>query len=365
MAPTTITDVHLFDVPDRTATYDVRLMQGTIRAIEPAGSARTEGYVVAGRGRMLLPGLIDTHVHLRESDEMRAATHAGVTTVVELGTHPDELITRLRAEDGVCDLISAGSAASAPGSTQIAIMGFPPESGVNSPVDAERYIAWRASAGADLIKIIIEDPDATDVPALSPETLAALVAAAHERNLRTVAHVVTAAAFTRGLDAGVDILTHVPLDRPLPEQTAQRMAETGTIAAPTLIMMHGIAKARLGEHAEQAFSHSTDSVRRMHRAGVRIISGTDANATPGSPSPVPHGSALHDELDLLRKAGLTATEACTAATSGAAAALRLTDRGHVAIGQRADLLLTDDNPVENPTTARTPAAVWVAGQRVV
>ena len=129
------------------------------------------------------------HQHSRDvRGEMRAAAQAGVTTVIELGTYPDDLITHLRAEKGVCDLLSAGSAASAP---------------------------------------------------------------------------------------------------------------------------------RLGEHADQAFSHSVESVRRMHTAGVRIVAGTDANATPGSPSPVAHGSSLHDEIDLLHEAGLTNTEALAAATSSA------------------------------------------------
>lgn len=211
---TTITDARLTEVPER--TYDVVLDNGVIGAIEPAGSTRIDSDVVAGQGRTLLPGLIDTHVHLLDPSEMRAAAQAGMTTVVELGTYPDELITQLRAEKGVCDLLSAGSAASAPGSTQIAVMGFPPESGVSSPDDAERYLTWRTAADADLIKIIIEDPDATEVPALSSDTLAALVAGTHERNLLTVAHVVTTAAFDRGLDAGADILTHT-VPRPPPD----------------------------------------------------------------------------------------------------------------------------------------------------
>ena len=64
-ADTTITDVRLLGARD--ANYDVSLAQGTIRAIEPAGSARTGGDVVAGRGRTLMPGVIDTHVHQRPS----------------------------------------------------------------------------------------------------------------------------------------------------------------------------------------------------------------------------------------------------------------------------------------------------------
>ena len=129
MSTTTITDVRLLG---SSGAVDVTFADGTISAVGPAGTASAGGEVVEGRGRTLLPGLIDTHVHLLERAHLEAAARAGVTTVVDLGTHPDELVARLRAEDGGCDLLSAGSAASAPGSTQIAHMGFPAESGAVS-----------------------------------------------------------------------------------------------------------------------------------------------------------------------------------------------------------------------------------------
>ncbi|MCA1192607.1 amidohydrolase family protein [Saccharopolyspora sp. 6V] len=236
---------------------------------------------------------------------------------------------------------------------------------MSGPDDAERYLAWRVAAGSDLIKIIIEDPAITDVPALAPDALAALVAGAHARGLRTVAHVVTADSFTRGLDAGVDVLTHAPIDRPLPEPTVRRMVENRTIASPTLVMMRGVTRARFGDRADEAFGAAVESVRRMHAAGVPIVAGTDANAAPGSPAPVAHGSSLHDELQLLGEAGLSPTEALISATSGAAAALQLDDRGTVTPGRRADLLLVDGDPTEDLAAARTPAGVWVAGRQVV
>lgn len=87
------------------------------------------------------------------------------------------------------------------------MMGFPTESGILGPA-------------------------ATEVPALDIPTLTALVDGAHSRGLLTVAHVVTAGAFDRGLDAGVDILTHAPIDRPLAERTLARMEAQGTIVSP-------------------------------------------------------------------------------------------------------------------------------------
>ncbi|TCL83650.1 MULTISPECIES: amidohydrolase family protein [unclassified Rathayibacter] len=334
----------------------------TIRGIRRSGSGVARGDVIDGAGRFLVPGLIDTHVHLGSRGALESAARAGVTTMIDLGTHPDSLVAEQRMLRGAPSLRSAGSAASAPGSTQIALMGNPEESAVTGAADAERFLTWRSDNGSDLIKIIIEDPDATDVPALDVPTITALVEGAHRRGWTTVAHVVTANAFSRGLDAGVDVLTHAPLDRPLPEETAARMLAQGTIASPTLVMMQVMARARLGDRADSAIGNAVESVRRMHAAGVRIVAGTDANESPFAP--VPHGASLHTELGLLRQAGLSAVDAVRAATSGAASALGLADRGVVAVGRRADLLLVDGDPVSDVSVLSRPVAVWIAGQPV-
>lgn len=332
----------------------------TVSAIRSSSGELSDGAdVVDGAGGFLVPGLIDTHVHLGSHKALTDAVTAGITTMVDLGTHPDSLVEEQRGAADGPSIISAGSAASAPGSTQISLMGFPEESGVKDAADAERYLEWRVSNGVDLIKIIIEDPQSTDVPALDADTLTALVDGAHERGLMTVAHVVTAGAFERGLDAGVDVLTHAPLDRVLPESTVRRMIEQGTTASPTLVMMRAMAQARLGDHADEAFRVSLDSVRAMVQAGVPIVSGTDANETPIAP--VPHGASLHDEMGLLTEAGLTPAEALNAATGAAAEAFGLSDRGLIGEGRRADFVLVDSDPVADPSVLRSPRRVWVAG----
>lgn len=361
---TTLRNVHLIDPDGHTSGQPVDVVfEATITAVRPAAEpAVPTGEVIDGAGRFLVPGLIDTHVHLAGRGALVAAARAGVTTIVDLGTYPDAVIDAQRTERGVPSILSAGSAASAPRSSQIAHMGFPVESGVTDPADARRYLDWRAEHGSDLIKIIVEDPAATDVPALDVATVTALVEGAHERGLLTVAHVVTAASYDRALDAGVDILTHAPLDRPLPDETLQRMLDQKTVASPTLTMMHVMARARLGDHAEAAFQNAVESVRAMYAAGIPIIAGTDANETPIAP--VAHGASLHDELARLQQAGLAAPDALRAATSAAADALRLNDRGRILSGHRADLVLVGADPARDLEVLRQPDAVWIAGTAV-
>src|SRR5262249_39948733 len=96
------------------------------------------------------------------------------------------------------------------------------------------------------------------------------------------------------------------------------------------------------------------------RAGVEILAGTDAN-NPGTA----HGASLHDELSLLVQDGLAnATAALTAATSAPARRFGLTDRGRVAPGLRADLLLVDGDPTTRIADTRRIVAVWKHGLRM-
>lgn len=355
---TVLSNVH---VTDTEGNWNSKLVDveftSTIASIRPAAEPDPE------TARHLVPGLIDTHIHLGDREKLVAALRSGLTTVVDLGTHPDSHVDELRADADLPWILSAGSAASAPGSTQIEIMGFPAESGVTGPDDAARFLDWRMDNGADLIKIIAEDPDATEVPALDIPTLRALADGAHQRGLLTIAHAVTAAAFDRGLDGGVDILTHVPFDSPLSESTIARMVESRTIASPTVVMMRAIADARLGDHADAAVGLAIDNVREMHAAGVTVIAGTDANETPFAP--VAHGSSLHDEIDYLVGAGMTPAEALRAATSSAAEALGLGDRGRIVEDARADFVLVDADPLADLSVLRSPAEVWVGGRRLV
>lgn len=138
----------------------------------------------------------------------------------------------------------------------------------------------------------------------------ALVEATDGRGLITFARVVTTRSFTMGLDASCDLLAHTPLDRPLDAEQVARIVETGSICSPPLVMMKGVADARAGATGPTlSLDNASEGVRRLHAAGATIIVDTDVDA-----SPVPHGTGLHDELELLVQAGLTPTEALVAAT---------------------------------------------------
>jgi imidazolonepropionase-like amidohydrolase len=101
------------------------------------------------------------------------------------------------------------------------------------------------------------------------------------------------------------------------------------------------------------------NIKTMAEAGVPILAGTDA-PNPGTI----HGASLHHELELLVQAGLTTTQALAAATSQPAQHFKLDDRGRVAVGLRADLLLVSGNPLDDIRQTREIAGVWKAGRAI-
>jgi imidazolonepropionase-like amidohydrolase len=112
------------------------------------------------------------------------------------------------------------------------------------------------------------------------------------------------------------------------------------------------------------YEPARESVAAFHAAGMPIIAGTDANAVPFSPSSPPFGASLHQELELLVDAGLTPAEALNAATSVASDHFDLDDRGRIAPGLRADLVLLDADPTADIAATRRIRGVWIAGTRI-
>jgi len=100
-------------------------------------------------------------------------------------------------------------------------------------------------------------------------------------------------------------------------------------------------------------------VAALKAAKIDILAGADA----GNPTTT-HGATLHEEMALLVAAGLTPVEALRAATSLPARRFHLAGRGHVAVGERADLVLVDGDPTKDITATRAIAGIWKNGYPV-
>jgi imidazolonepropionase-like amidohydrolase len=353
-----ITNVKVFDGNALTDECTVVIDQGVI------SNATTADTTVDGQHGTLLPGFIDSHVHLANLAELEQGTQWGCTTMLDMGTRSMEVTDSLRHRKGLADIRGSGNTASAPGGIQTTRMGMPASSAVTGPADASRFVADRVAEGADYIKVIVEDPRIMGTAALDGATIAALAEAAHHAGLIIIAHVTTIAALTTAAEAGVDVLTHAPLDSDVDDNLAFSIAQRGIVSVPTLTMMRTVASiaTRLPTHgAGSDYAHARSTVTAFHRADITILAGTDANQAPGSPAPIQHGEALHDELGLLIEAGLTPIEALRSATVIPAEYFGFTDRGVIEAGRRADLLLVDGDPTRDIAVTRAIRGVWVAG----
>jgi len=369
---TVFTNVRVFDGERVTAPSTLLVRDGLITD-DTAHPADAEP--VDGNGGVLLPGLIDSHVHIDFRSDLERCVAAGVTTVLDMATRDIAALDIVRDPADLPTVLRAGMPASAPGGTHTKKMGFAGSSAVTSQADAARFVADRAQEGVDYIKVIVEDPRMPGTKALPAPILAAIVAEAHSRGLLVFAHAVTSAALRLADDAGVDVLTHAPLNRDLDAAGAATLAARGTVLVPTLTMMRGVSETigsqrmfrilrrfRIAPPVE--YAHARGSVAAARAAGVTIVAGTDANNEAGAPFSPPHGSSLADELGLLVDAGLTPTEAIRSATALPARIFSLDDRGVIAAGLRADLLLVDGDPTVDIGAIRNVRGVWIAGARV-
>lgn len=394
-------------MPDAFAIRDARVFDGervTERASVIVRSGRIEAVgtdlpipdglpVVDGSGRTLLPGLIDAHTHSFGSAR-RQALAFGVT--VEIDLHGDAArlpqLARERASlapTDQADLWAAGYAVTVPGGhgTQygIAVPTLGPDT------DVAAFVGARIDEGADFVKLIVEDlsvySETTRWPTLTPQQVAAAIGAAHARDRQVLAHVSRRTDALHAVRAGVDGLAHVFVDAPVDEAFLAAAAASKPFLVPTLSVTAAgegfgdgaslLTDARVRDRldAEQVASLGTrfpptahtatyrrlafDNVRRLHAAGVTILAGTDAG-NPGTA----HGASLHGELELLTHAGLSPLEALAAASARPAERLGLADRGRIAPGLRADLVLVDGDPTREIGATRAIVAIWKNGHAV-
>lgn len=185
--------------------------------------------------------------------------------------------------------------------------------------------------------------------------------------LRAIAHVIGAKDAAIALDAGIDGLAHLYTDAgpddSLAEDLAAKVAAHGAYVVSRLAYIEVITGASQEERGSipvhpQGVTNALHAARTLHQAGVPLLAGTDA--TPFAPV---HGESLHRELRLLAEAGLSAEEALAAATSLPARHFGLADRGRIAPGLRADLLLVDGDPTTDITATSAIAGIWRRGVR--
>ncbi|WP_165168470.1 amidohydrolase family protein [Rothia uropygialis] len=341
--------------------HDVVFDESGILSIEPAGSlgAVSADDTVDGTGRALLPGFIDSHVHITDPNQLDDLLEFGITTAMDMAMWPYEFQQQVRREGHGSNILTAGAPLVSHHGTHARIPNFPEESMTDDAHRARDLVKERVDQGSDYIKLILESPGNGG---LDLDVAQAAVDEAHRAGKLVIAHAIAVGAYQTGVRIGVDVLTHAPLDRSLPPTLLAEMVQKGIVSSPTLTMMKGTAEF-FADHGLE-YRWATGAVSDMREAGAILLAGTDANQAPGVPANVVHGTSLHEELHLLNQAGLSPVEVLQSATSLNARTFQLDDRGIVEPGKRADLVLVTGDPTREVTATREIQRVWLGGRSI-
>lgn len=347
---------------------------------------------VDAKGGYILPGLIDTHVHMmmeyadvREMMQtpfslnffkavgyLRKTIEAGITTVrdaggadlgvkqaVEQGLLPGP---RMQISIAVLGITGGHTDGYMPSGVSLdlfpAYPGFP--DGICDGVDAVRKkVREVLRAGADVIKIcstggVLSPTDHPEFTQFSPEELDVIVReAGYRRGVKVMSHAQGLEGIKNAVRAGVHSIEHgIFLD----DEVIDMMLQRGTFLVPTLLAP--VAVLEIGEKtgampeygmrkSREVIEQHRESIAMAHKAGVRISMGTDAGV-------MPHGTNLR-ELGLMVDIGMSPMQAIVATTRTAAECLGWQDRiGTLEAGKLADLIVTRTNPLTDIRSLENP-----------
>jgi imidazolonepropionase-like amidohydrolase len=394
------------------------MRDGRIAAIGPSAATAVppDAQVVDCTGKTVMPGLISNHSHIGIFVGLKAAPENynrdailrqlkqleayGVTTVMALGLNAP-LFYELRPELHAgrvpgADLFGAdqglGVHGGQPSTTAVPIG----ENRVSRPDTVEMArasVREMAARKTDMVKIWLDGAGGL-MPKLKPDIYSAVIDEAHKSGLRVAAHIYDLDDAKAIVRAGVDVIAHGVRDKPVDSEFIDMMKARSVWYISTIVLdytnfvfadqppwmrepfvqraLHPAIRAQFDdpEYRERtlaspataknraAVATNKQNLKAVSDAGIGIGFGSDSGVGLRIP-----GMAEHLELALMVDAGLTPMQAIANATSSAAALLKLDDRGVLAPGRLADLVVLDADPSADISNSRKIHAVWHRGKQ--
>ena len=336
----------------------------------PAGAARVDL-----SGRTVMPAIIDTHVHLRETrdelvEDLQRKAYYGVGVVLSLGRGSSDMAFQVRDEvipnAARYRTVGRGITAPEPGRTEIPFWLSPEE-------EARTAVQELAPRNVDMVKIWVDDRNG-QFEKLTPALYGAVIDEAHQQGLRVTAHVYTLEDAKGLLRAGLDAFAHGIRDMDVDDEVVELFAErppvvlvpnlpnpggatdlsglSGTSPPDELQQMQERSVDRPA--AQEAFGIQARNLARLSAEGVTIGFGTDGGA----------GWSPHAEMEDMVRAGMTPADVIVAATRNSADLLALDDLGTLETGKSADFVVLGANPLDDITNTRRIVDVYLRGTAV-
>jgi imidazolonepropionase-like amidohydrolase len=398
-----IRDVRVFDGERVLEHRHVLVENGNISRIGETDLHISQGEVIDGRGRTLLPGLFDTHLHVPANPEpaLRQLASLGVTTALDMAGGGEKLqeIKRIEAGDpaDMANLRAAGHPVIAPDSPLVKMesgaerahltlaQGLLPT--ISSPQQAPSWVDARVDEGSDFIKVLYDEQRGGT---LSQETVQAIVQAAHQRGKMVVVHALSEQKARAAIATGADGLAHLFMGDEVSPDFGQYAASHHVFVIPTLMILYGLCGKPQGlellsaphlapyipaeqqqspmRPADPSRNHlckaTSEAMHQLLEAQVPLLAGTDTAPITAAFGVGAYGATLHGELKLLVDEGMTPVQALAAATSVPARTFHFSDRGLIRPGMRADLVLVEGDPTHDILATRNIVAVWKRGVQI-
>ncbi|HEY2275633.1 MAG TPA: amidohydrolase family protein [Steroidobacteraceae bacterium] len=385
-----------------------------IAAVTPTAMARDlRGRHLDARGKYLIPGLMDVHIHLRGAfdpgsapearpgppnrqegvEALASFLYAGVTTVVDVGNRPEHILP-LRADERAGRILSprifaTGNLITYPGShgdrVALRVSDFEKDKEL-----LDRHIAEQQP---DILKLTLEEEgwgSRPMIPLMPVDLLSKIIRYYNLHGIRTTVHVSSELRSLEAIYAGSDTLAHPVIQGPVSESFVKLMAAKRIPFASTLTI--GDNYNRLVEHPEYldqplyvaSFSAAErtrlrtqtrtewksrtwtawmkvmnpiaeENVRKVHAAGGVVACGTDQSS----------GAATQRELELLAEAGIAPLDVIRIATYNSAVFLGKADQlGSIDTGKLADMVLLAGDPAADINNAKAIVFVMKGGRIV-
>jgi imidazolonepropionase-like amidohydrolase len=363
----------------------------------PAGTP-----VADAKGKWIVPGLIDAHVHAESDEDLEEMLRWGVTSVrlmAEDVAAAGKLAERSRyGGSRFPDVFPAAPIFTARGGWWDE--GEPPDPNLNrfpaTAGEARAAVEKARALGSSEIKLMLDDmawcrAPKPALPRMKPDVARALIAEARKLGMRATVHAPNLSDAKEAIGDGASALAHGVLDR-LDAATIAEMKRRPVYYIPTMDIFEfladprsfldrvlsdpaalSIGSAKVSRYRSRSYSDQYrerypnyemvsrhlpmlyGNLRRLRESGVPIALGTDMWAFPGL--------GVSIEMDLYVQAGFPALEAIRAATQTSARSLGIEkDRGTLEPGKRADFLVVEDDPVRDVKNLRRIVEVCKAGE---